>query len=260
MRRTELLELLQPDEILGEAEPLQPGGTRDTFGYQVYPVTSPEDALGSNAVLLDIAPGGSTELEHTVRRGQKLTVRARQGVGDLVIYLASGERRIYPLSLEDAEVQIDEGSTYQYLNTGDSDEHLTVFDRSRPAWMPGDEIPVDCTASLEGLTDSTYLVVWNPRNPGGAKTAGALRLALLEEHDTTAYNQARASQAKFRGEASHWHAAAQLAGSEDIWPVKVFAASETLHISPHRRAPDAIIGPSPDFPVQPDRAIFRGQF
>src|SRR5690242_827841 len=98
MRRTELSQLVHP-ETLHEPLPASPGGHQNTYGYRIYPVTGPEDATDSNAVLLDIAPGGSTEYEHTVRDGQIMTVEARQGRADLEIFLPTGERTVRALEV-----------------------------------------------------------------------------------------------------------------------------------------------------------------
>ena len=224
-------------------------------------MTGPEDGGDSNAVFLDIEPGGSTEYEHTVRDGQALAVEARQGRADLEIFLPTGERIVRALEVGGKPEVIVAGGIYRYVNTRRNDwsgqGYATVHDRSRPAWLPDDEVHVERIDNLDGRVEpGDYLVVWNPAQAGQLESAGPLRLAILEECDTTAYNRAHADQAKFRGQAPHKHAMAQRVGEQDIWPVVVFQDGETLSIAPHRQAPEAIIGSVPEFVVQPDRIIF----
>jgi len=254
MNRTGLEPLLRLGEELGEPTTVSPGGTRETHGYQVYPLTGPDDANGSNAVLLDIAPGGSTELEHTVRSGQEMSIEVRRGLGELVMYRPNGVREICELSPGADPVRIGAGAIYYYLNTGGPDEPLTVFDRTHPMWLPDDEVRVEQTTAELEVGD--YAVVWNPRRPGGARTAAAWRVAVLEYHNTTQFNHDRLGQSKSIPAVPHLHALAQRIGEDDIYPVDILQPRGELLVRPRLQEQDPLIGSSSEFPVQTDRVIF----
>src|ERR1700760_2272922 len=117
MSRTELESLVWPSVSVGEPLPASDGGNQETYGYRIYPLEDVDGSADSNAVLLDVAPGGSTELEHTVRRGQVMRVRALRGIGDAVLHLPDGRREIYDLSPDADPVDIPAGAVYRYLNT-----------------------------------------------------------------------------------------------------------------------------------------------
>ncbi len=256
MNSTELHQILEPGESLGQPTPIEPGDAREIYGYEVYPVTSTRDTDNTNAVFLDIEPGGSTEFEHTVRRGQTLTVKARRGAGELVVYEPGGQRRIHDLAPGLGAVCISEGNIYKYLNTG-SEDHLTVFDQSRPIWLPDDGISLEEVSSLDGLKAGDYILIWNQREPGRETDAtGATRLAILEEHDTNLMNRQHANQAKHRATAPHWHALAQKVGDAGICPVNLWVGVDRIRVTPYGRAFDIGIGQT-TFSAQQIHKLFK---
>lgn len=249
MNSTELVHTLLPGEQLGEAFSIPGQGSQP---YDVYPVIRAEADSGSNTVLIDVPH--STEVVH-VAGDIAMRVVAVRGSGEVVILKPDGQREIHDLSAGSGTVSLGQGDTYYYLATS-SGERLTVRDTCAPPFQPPDEVSLP--SQPDSLAGGDYLFAWSPRHPGNKQAAGALRLAILEEHDTVAYNRAHADQPKFHGQPSHWHALAQRVGEEEIWPVNVRFAGQGLEVAPHRSTPDSLLGRPPDLSVQPDAVLFKG--
>lgn len=188
-----------------------------THRYTVTPTLPKQLAPNSNVVTFEIQPGSQTELIH-VTGNIAMQVQGVDGEGEVVIYRPDGRRDIFDLRKGLAAVAIGRGDTYQYLHTGDRDQSFVVLDRCSPSFREGDEISLEPSQAADDLQTGDYLLLWSQREPKQARLAGAVRLAILEEHDTTASNAARAGQSKFYGEPSHWHALAQRVGEDDVWP------------------------------------------
>lgn len=230
---------------------------RRTYNYIVTPTLPERLEPNSNTVMFKIQPGSETELIHATGN-IAMQVQGVEGKGEVVIYRPNGRRDIFELRAGLAVVAIDQGDTYQYLHTGEWDRPFAVLDRCSPPFREGDEVSLEPSSAADGLQPGDYLLLWSQRQPKQARLAGGLRLAILEEHDTTASNVTRAGQSKFYGQPSHWHALAQRVGEDDIWPVNVQQSGGAYRINPHRLAPNAIIGTPPSFELQPDTLVFKG--
>lgn len=246
MKRTDISTFVLPGESLGAA-------LSDGEAYAVYPVYTPTSDDSSNTVLFDVRR--ATEPVH-VTADISMKVQAIKGEGDVVVLRPDGQEEIRQLTPDLGAVALGAGVTYWYART-DYDEPFVVRDICRPAFCEGDEVSMETLSSPTDAHEGDYLLIWNPRHVGGVATAGALRVALLALHDTTAENAARASSPKYVGVPSHYHAAVQRAGEQDIWPVNVLLRDEGVHIAPHRQAADTLNGPPPSFPVQDDYRLFR---
>ncbi len=246
----ELETLIQSGETLGEPEFISNGSAP----YEVYPVIPRESDTTGNTVLWRVPKW--TEPISVI--GQlAMNMRVVAGGGEIVVYGINGDRRIHHISPGMGGVAIREGETYQILSAS-HDAPLVVRDRAEPPYRLGDEISLAVARDTEIRlhTDATYLI-WNPRRPGEGETAGAWWLVLLDEHDTTDYNRARAGQAKFRGDPPHWHAAAQRVGQQNVWPVNVRKLDGRLDVVPHKQAVNAVAGNIPVFRIQEDALIFK---
>ncbi|HSW66625.1 MAG TPA: hypothetical protein VLI54_05810 [Bacillota bacterium] len=221
-----------------------------------YTVTS-EAGLdpASNVAIWTIAPGSETEPIHVTNDRTVMDVGARRGVGELVIYDTAGERHIHTLGQGLGRVSIGAGEIYQYLNT--AAEPLEIVDICSPPFSEGDELSLEPCTLQTTPSVGDYYVLWSAREPRQAHLAGTLRLLFLEHHDTSAGNAARSGVAKAHTQPIHWHAAAQRAGEQDIWPVNVRLTDNMVHIELHAQSYDALPGTPPSFRLQSSPAIYR---
>jgi|GEM_PF-3838297 len=229
---------------------------RTDYAYTITPETLDHLEPNANAVMIAIEPGSATEPVHVVS-DITMHVRATAGEGELVVHAPDGERRIHSLRTGLGAIAIGAGDTYQYLHTGSWQEPLQILDVCSPAFVEGDEVsllPIDPTYRPQA---GDYLVLWSQREPREAHLAGAWRITVLEEHETTEYNRAHADLRGFRGDPPHWHALAQRAGEVDIWPVNLRVIEGRYELTAHRESRDARGGNPPSFAMQPNPTVFR---
>jgi len=229
---------------------------RTDYIYTVTPETLDHIGPDANAVVIEVEPGSATEPVHVVH-DITMRVQATAGQGELVVHAPNGERRIHTLHQGVGAIAIGPGDTYQYLHTGSWQEPLQILDVCSPAFTEGDEVSLLPVDSAYRPQAGDYLVLWSQREPREAHLAGAWRVAVLEEHDTTDYNRAHADLRGFRGEPPHWHALAQRAGEVDMWPVNLRVVDGSYELTAHRPDRGASADTPPSFSMQPNPTVFR---
>ncbi len=246
----DLQALLRAGETLGQPEIID----GETSQYEVYPVVSREPDITGNTVIWHVPR--DTEKIHVIG-SLEMQMEAVAGAGEIVVYGARGERRIQEVAPGLGRIAIGQGDTYQIFSASAA-APVAVRDRAEPAYRPGDEASLRqvSQADVQLRARANYLI-WNPRQPGRSETAGAWWLTVLEEHDTTSYNMARAGISKFRGEPSHWHAAAQRVGESTVWPVNVQVVNGMINAIAHKQAAGMTIADIPTFPVQEDALVLQ---
>lgn len=222
--------LLNPDQWLDEPFAREPSSFMERYGYTVYPIgPGPVDG-SSNSVVIEVEPGGSTELTHIVGK-ISLNIRGL-GQGEVVSYDPDGHRRIRTLGHE--AVLLGQGATYCYHNNHRGSDPLFIVDQSTPAFEPQHEWSVEEVTPEEGLQPGNELIIWSPREPRQPDLAGVWHLTVGDHHDTTSYNRARAGITRFRGQPSHTHGRIRRVGEDGYSDVNVRLGDDTYQIDPRK--------------------------
>lgn len=140
MKRTELSKLLGNRGSLGHRI------TEPNADYTVYDVGL-SDSAGSNAVLFEIPPGVSTELEEIVRP-INLKILTLHGIGRVLLHSrVIGNVRQQRLAVAEKPIAIVQGDIYSYQSCTD----LVLLDTCTPPFQEGDEMEPDLTTLPDTL-------------------------------------------------------------------------------------------------------------